>query len=761
MRTDLRSALQWTATWFAVLSAAPALAASGGGGTCTAKAKVSPENQTVPESSLVTLNGKPSAPGNSNTYTWTQTGGTPVQLSDPHDAQPTFTAPNVGPAGDVLTFTLTVAGCSPPQTDSISTSISVTDVNSPPVASATVSPSTTVNEGDTVTLDGSASSDPNGDALTYVWVRIADGVPTTIATTAIATDIAPQVPYPDGASFTYRLTVSDGTFSNSTDKIVTVKWVNAPPVARISCPATVNEGDRVLLDGGASTDDEDGIASYAWSQLDGGPDSNLSSSALSLPIVDFEAPHLSSRYDTMKFQLIVTDARGLSSSAECDVQVLDVTPPVITGARDITQEAQSGAGATVSFALAAHDAVDGDVPVSCSPALDSLFPLGSTAVTCTASAGTNNTSTVTFNVAVVDTKPPSIAPHADIDHVEATGPDGAIVTYVAPDATDLVDGTFPAACTLPPGSTFPLGTTTVVCDASDRAGNHAASATFHVTVVDTTPPTVTAVDVTVEATGPAGAVASFTATATDLVDGSLPVNCTASSGDLFPLGETPVSCWATDGHANRGEASFTVKVVDTTPPEVTAPPDVTTGPTEATGAKVSYGAALAFDLVDGPVAVSCTPVSGSLFKFGTTSVSCTASDAHGNSGEGSFTVTVNPFTLYGFFQPVDVKSVNTVKNGSTVPLKWKLQGEGGVEITDVGAVASTHAWPINCGSLANVAETAIDVLTTTGGTSLRYDQTAMQFILNWQTPRQAASTCWRVDVKFQDGSALSAQFKLK
>ena len=100
----------------------------------------------------------------------------------------------------------------------------------------------------------------------------------------------------------------------------------------------------------------------------------------------------------------------------------------------------------------------------------------------------------------------------------------------------------------------------------------------------------------------------------------------------------------------------------------------------------------------------------------------------------------------------------SVKGGSTVPLKWKLQGEGGIEIQDVAAVdvKNLRAVPVACSSTI-----ATDVaFTTTGGTSLRYDATAWQFILNWQTPKQPG-TCWRVDVPFVDGSVRSAQFKLK
>lgn len=73
---------------------------------------------------------------------------------------------------------------------------------------------------------------------------------------------------------------------------------------------------------------------------------------------------------------------------------------------------------------------------------------------------------------------------------EATGPTGAIVSYSTPTANDLVDGARPVACVPPPGSTFPLGVTTVTCTASDTQGN-TASASFNVTVRDTTLPNTT------------------------------------------------------------------------------------------------------------------------------------------------------------------------------------------------------------------------------------------------------------------------------
>lgn len=89
---------------------------------------------------------------------------------------------------------------------------------------------------------------------------------------------------------------------------------------------------------------------------------------------------------------------------------------------------------------------------------------------------------------------------------------------------------------------------------------------------DTTPPIVTVVpgNQTVEATGPNGAVVTFSATATDPDDTAGPVTCTHPSGSTFGLGTTTVVCSSADTHNNTGSASFNVIVRDTTPPVITA-----------------------------------------------------------------------------------------------------------------------------------------------------------------------------------------------
>ena len=121
------------------------------------------------------------------------------------------------------------------------------------------------------------------------------------------------------------------------------------------------------------------------------------------------------------------------------------------------------------------------------------------------------------------------------------------------------------------------------------------------------------------------------------------------------------------------------------------------------------------------------------------------------------------WTLAGFYQPVDMNTggmvYNTVKGGSTVPMKFNIYQSTQAntnERTDVGAVKSFSATPYVCTG----APTDDIEIVTTGGTVLRYDTTGHQFIQNWATPK-APGTCYKVTMTALDGSALTAYFLLK
>lgn len=340
----------------------------------------------------------------------------------------------------------------------------------------------------------------------------------------------------------------------------------------------------------------------------------------------------------------------------------DATPPSWSVPSGAGAEAAGPDGAVVAYAASASDP-SGVASSSCSPPSGSLFPLGTTLVSCTATDGAGNVGTASFTVTVADTTPPALDVPAAAS-AEATGPDGAPVSWTA-SALDAVDGALAPACAPASGSTFPLGATLVTCAATDAAGN-AATASFTVTVLDTTAPALALPgDLTVEATGPDGAAATWSASASDLVDGSLAPACAPASGSTFPLGATPVACAATDAAGNAASGAFTVTVVDTTPPALALPPDMTLEATGPGGAMTAY-AASALDLVDGAVALACTHPSGALFPLGATVVTCSASDAAGNAATGAFTVTVQDTTPPTLAPMADLAADATSGAGATV-----------------------------------------------------------------------------------------------
>jgi hypothetical protein len=246
-----------------------------------------------------------------------------------------------------------------------------------------------------------------------------------------------------------------------------------------------------------------------------------------------------------------------TTTGSFSVFVSDYTPPVLTLPADIVSDA-----AVVTFTASAVDGIDGTVPVSCAPASGSTFPQGVTTVNCVAYDTRLNPGFGSFKVTVTGGPPALILPDGIIE--EATGPGGATVTFNVSSA----DGS-PVLCTPASGSTFPLGVTTVSCSATNASGTSTGS--FQVTVVDTTPPVITAPSVfEVEATSPAGAIANFVVTAQDLVEGDVVALCAPPSGSQFPLGTTTVVCSATDSRGNGDVTSFEVVVQDTTGPEVTS-----------------------------------------------------------------------------------------------------------------------------------------------------------------------------------------------
>jgi hypothetical protein len=457
----------------------------------------------------------------------------------------------------------------------------------------------------------------------------------------------------------------------------------------------------------------------------------------------------------------VTVSDGIATgSGSFSVAVNSAPVVVIQNKPSSPVEGNTTGGATVAWGpVVVSDAQDDPDPVAtCRFGLDTVtsgafFALGGPyTVICTATDAGGLQGTDSFTFSVVDTTAPVVTPPINVV-MEASGPAGAVVSYSGESAVDIVSGTVSASCLPASGGTFALGTTTVTCSATDGSGN-SGSATFTITVRDTTAPTLLLPNPVVEATGSSGAAVTYTASASDLVSGTVTVTCSPASGSTFPIGTTTVACSATDGAGNTANGSFTVTVQDTTPPALTLPSDITAEATGPSGAPVSYITS-ASDLVSGTVTVTCSPASGSTFPIGTTTVACSATDGAGNTANGSFSVRVI-YGWSGFFRPVDnLPTINTVKAGSSVPLKFSLSGNHGLDIMASGYPISQR---IACDASASFD--GIEETVTAGGSSLSYDPAADQYVYVWKTDKAWAGTCRQVIVMLNDGTVHRANFKL-
>jgi N-acetylneuraminic acid mutarotase len=341
----------------------------------------------------------------------------------------------------------------------------------------------------------------------------------------------------------------------------------------------------------------------------------------------------------------------VSSNTCATLTVVDTQAPFLGLPNNQTRQANSPSGATnLTYFVSANDSVDGPRPVTCNPLSGSTFPMGETTVQCSSSDLSGNTANGSFKITVIDTNPPFMnGPNGDQFRM-ATGPTGAIVTWTMT-ANDTVDGPRPVTCNPPSGSPFPFGPTEVTCTASDTR-NNVATRKFTVIVQDTQPPflNVPFQPVRKPATSAAGAVVDFGqfVSANDGVDGAVTPTCSPSSGSVFPIGPTSVTCHATDARNNQSQPkSFTLIVEDR--PIVVVPANIIAEATSAAGSAVPFTAS-ATTFGAGPVPVSCViitsfvddepqfgaPVSsGSVFPLGTTMVGCLAMD------EGElFTITV-------------------------------------------------------------------------------------------------------------------------
>ena len=346
-----------------------------------------------------------------------------------------------------------------------------------------------------------------------------------------------------------------------------------------------------------------------------------------------------------------TDTAGNTGSGTFTVTVTDDEDPGVTSLTPVTQSTDPGqcaAAVTYAAPTPTDNCPGATVALTSGPSSGSVFTVGDTDVTFTATDAAGNTGSGTFTVTVNDDEVPGVTGLTPVTQSNDPGQCAAAVTYAAPTPTDNCPGVVMSLTSGPSsGSVFTVGDTDVTFTATDTAGN-TGSGTFTVTVNDDESPGITGLPSSSthgNDAGQCGANVNYAAPgATDNCPGAtVALTSGLSSGSFFGLGNTDVTFTATDTAGNTGSGTFTVTVTDDEVPGVTSLTPVTqsTDPGQCTAA-VTYAAPTPTDNCPGAtVALTSGPSSGSVFTVGDTDVTFTATDAAGNTGSGTFTVTVN------------------------------------------------------------------------------------------------------------------------
>lgn len=425
--------------------------------------------------------------------------------------------------------------------------------------------------------------------------------------------------------------------------------------------------------------------------------------------------------------LITSDQRGVGrpQGSACDVGAYEfvpctTTPTVVCPESFTTSTDGTHCSAMVDFTAAADcpcengggkkpspsKIVGGKVPaspnqgcmVSCAPASGSIFPRGTTTVTCTASDSFGNTSKpCSFTVTVTDQTPPAVSCPANI--VKSTDPNqcSTTATYTAT-ATDNCDGPLTPTCAPQSGSTFQKGVTTVTCMATDSSKN-TGSCSFTVTVNDTQPPSITCPANVMKDADPNQCSSAVTYPAPTVSDNCPNVGapvCSPASGSTFPVGTTTVTCSVSDSSNNTASCSFTVTVRDTQPPTITCPQNIVFVAAASCPPTNSLPVNFTVTTTDNcsGVVVVCRNQNGVVvtpgqpFPIGTTTVTCTATDISGNTASCSFTVSGFNFCLQDDQNPGNVVLINAVNGDYRFCCGGVLVATGRGTVTSRGCIGS-------------------------------------------------------------------------
>ncbi len=465
--------------------------------------------------------------------------------------------------------------------------------------------------------------------VTYTTPTVAENCPGSVLSRS--SGLASGSSFPVGVTTVCHQSVDTSNNAGQCCFNVTVEDTEAPA---ITCPAAVTTSAsagvcyrQVTL---AAVTASDNCVSVSVSRTDAGPASGTNFAVGSVTL-----------------SYVATDSVGLTASCSYAVVVQDTEVPTITCPANITVGAAAGqcsAVVTYAAATASDNCGVASVAVTSGQSSGSTFNVGSWPIQYTATDTAGNTNVCQFYVTVEDLEAPVITCPAAQSH-NITTQCGVVVTYADAVATDNCLATVTRTSGTASGQLFAVGSTSVVFQAVDAAGN-SVTCTSVMQVNDVDAPEITCpANITVQRDplGTCYAAVSYTEpVGADECSVTTVRSRGLGSGATFHVGETVEEYTATDASGNIARCTVVVKVLDQEQPSIVCDSSKAVANTAGQcGAVVTYTAPVTSDNCNVSSSGSLSTVgSGSFFPVGVSNESYVVLDVNGNRGECWLTVTV-------------------------------------------------------------------------------------------------------------------------